>query len=380
MTGLSFSDSRARQGRERTLPKNIVICCDGTDNDVAKDSTNILRLYRMLCRDQRQVAYYDPGVGTLVNPFAISRLRKYIGRRVDAAIGYRVRDNVVAAYLFLARNYLPGDSIYLFGFSRGAYTVRALAGMIHFLGLVRPELENLGGLARALYCNEDHGYAVSRRFAGGNRFNVAFGVVPKPTVHFVGVFDTVSSFGWIWDFETLPFTADNPSVTHIRHALAIDERRACFPANVFVPDENQKGNCKQVWFAGVHADVGGGYPEENSSLAKVPLAWMLREAEALGLFIDEVERERLTDSKEKPPADPLGAANESLQGVFWWVIECLPRRSWDNEAKRMRWHAPNLGRRRTIEPGSVIHVSVVERMKQKGYAPANLPKEYRVEV
>jgi uncharacterized protein (DUF2235 family) len=361
------------------LPRNIVVCCDGTDNDVAKDSTNVLRLYRMLVRDQRQVAYYDPGVGTLVNPFAISRLRKRVGRRIDAAIGYRVRDNVVAAYLFLARNYLPGDSIYLFGFSRGAYTVRALAGMIEFLGLVRPELESLGGLARALYCNEDRGYEVSQRFGGGNRFNAAFGVVPKPAVHFVGVFDTVSSFGWVWDFQTLPFTADNPSVTHIRHALAIDERRACFPANLFVPGEQQQAHCKQVWFAGVHSDVGGGYPEKEATLAKVPLTWMLREAEALGLLVDDAERDRLMGSKGKPAADPLGPTHESLTGPFWNCMELLPRRSWDNDAKRMCWHAPNLGRRREIKPESVIHASVVERMKQKGYAPANLPKDYRVE-
>jgi uncharacterized protein (DUF2235 family) len=363
----------------RTLPRNIVVCCDGTDNEVARDSTNVLRLYRMLARDRRQVAYYDPGVGTLVNPFAITRRWKYFARRIDAAIGYRVRDNVVAAYLFLAGNYLPGDSIYLFGFSRGAYTVRALAGMIQFLGLVRPELQNLGGLARALYCNEDQGYGVSERFGGGNRFNAAFGVVPKPMVHFVGVFDTVSSFGWVWDFQTLPFTADNPSVRHIRHALAIDERRACFPANLFVPGEQQRADCKQVWFAGVHADVGGGYPEKEAMLAKVPLTWMLREAEALGLLIDDEERERLMGSKKKPAADYCSPIHESLTGLFWKCMEFLPRRNWNNDAKGMRWHAPNLGRRREIKPDSVIHVSVVERMRQMGYAPANLPKDYRVE-
>src|SRR5438552_18866539 len=91
------------------MPKNIVICCDGTDNEVATDSTNVLRLFRMLERDQRQVAYYDGGVGTLVDPAAISVLRKYLSRRLDAAIGLRVRENVIAAYRFLARTYQPGD-------------------------------------------------------------------------------------------------------------------------------------------------------------------------------------------------------------------------------------------------------------------------------
>src|ERR1017187_2292148 len=97
----------------RTLPRNIVVCCDGTDNEVATDSTNVLRLFRMLERDGRQVAYYDGGVGTLVDPAAISRVRKSLSRRLDAAIGLRVRENVIAAYRFLAQSYQPGDKIYL---------------------------------------------------------------------------------------------------------------------------------------------------------------------------------------------------------------------------------------------------------------------------
>jgi Uncharacterized alpha/beta hydrolase domain (DUF2235) len=125
------------------MPKNIVVCCDGTDCEVATDSTNVLRIFRMLERDQRQVAYYDAGVGTLVDPEAISRWRKFLSRRLDAAIGLRVRENVIAVYRFLAQTYQPDDQIYLFGFSRGAYTVRAVAGMINFLGLVRPEVEDL---------------------------------------------------------------------------------------------------------------------------------------------------------------------------------------------------------------------------------------------
>jgi uncharacterized protein (DUF2235 family) len=360
------------------MSRNIVVCCDGTDNEVATDSTNVLRLFRMLERDHRQVAYYDGGVGTLVDPAAISVLRKYVSRRLDAAIGLRVRENVIAAYRFLARTYEPGDQIYLFGFSRGAYTVRAVAGLVHFLGLLRPELENLATLAWAVYANEAHIYTVSRRFAGGNRFNRCFGVNPKPEIHFMGVWDTVSSFGWFWNFQTLPHTAVNPSVMHFRHALAMDERRACFPANLFFPREEQLPNCKQVWFAGVHSDVGGGYPEKEATLAKVPLAWMIREAEALGLFISAAARQYLMDSKDKPPPDPCGPVHESLAG-FWKAMEYFPRRSWDGAAGRMCWQGPHCGRRRPIEPGSVLHVSVLDRMKRLNYSPGNLPKDHRVE-
>jgi uncharacterized protein (DUF2235 family) len=305
-------------------------------------------------------------------------VRKFVSRRLDAAIGLRVRENAIAAYRFLARWYAPGDRIYLFGFSRGAYTVRAVAGMIHFLGLLRPELENLAILAWALYANEGHVYPVSQRFAGGNRFHRCFGVAPKPPIQLVGVWDTVSSFGWFWDFQSLPFTADNPSIVHIRHALAIDERRACFPANLFFPQDVQQVNCKQVWFAGVHADVGGGYPENEASLAKVPLAWMIREAEELGLLLNAAQREYLMDSKKKPPPDPCGPIHESLAG-FWKALEYVPRRSWDESVKRMRWQGPHRGRRRWIEPGAVLHVSVLERRNQQDYWPKNLPGAFEVE-
>ena len=273
-----------------TPPRNIVVCCDGTDNEVATDSTNVLRLFRMLERDGRQLAYYDGGVGTLVDPTAISLVRKYLSRRLDAAIGLRIRENAIAAYRFLSRTYRPGDKIFLFGFSRGAYTVRAVAGLIHFLGLLRPELENLAPLAWAVYANEANAYPVSHRFAGGNRFNRSFGVTPMPPIHCIGAWDTVSSFGWFWNFRTLPHTAVNPSITHFRHALAIDDRRACFPANLYFPQEELQANCKQVWFAGVHADVGGGYPEKEATLAKVSLAWMIREAEASGLLVNAAQR------------------------------------------------------------------------------------------
>jgi len=360
------------------VPKNIVLCCDGTDNEVATDSTNVLRLFRMLERDERQVAYYDGGVGTLADPAAISIFQRYLSRRLDAAIGLRVRDNVIAAYRFLARTYEPGDQIYFFGFSRGAYTVRAMAGLMHFLGLVRPELENLAPLAWAVYANEAHAYTVSPRFAGGKRFNRCFGVRPKPTIHFVGAWDTVSSFGWFWNYQTLPHTTVNPSIGHFRHALAIDERRACFPESLFRPDEEQQLHCKQVWFAGVHADVGGGYPEKEATLAKVSLVWMLREAEQLGLLINASEREYLLNSKTKPVTNPCGPIHESLAG-FWKAIEYLPRRGWDEPAGRMRWQGLHCGRRRTIQPGSTLHASVLERQKKLGYAPPNLPAEFGVE-
>ena len=224
----------------RTLPRNIVVCCDGTDNEVATDTTNVLRLFRMLECDQPQLAYYDGGVGTLVDPAAISVVAEVFqpaARCGDRLARSRKRDR----RLPFPRPDLPTRRPDLpVRIQPGAYTVRAVAGLIHFLGLLRPELENLATLAWAMYANEANVYQVSQCFAGGNRFNRSFGVTPKPPIHFVGTWDTVSSFGWFWNFRTLPYTAANPSITHFRHALAIDERRACFPANLYFPEGSKR--------------------------------------------------------------------------------------------------------------------------------------------
>jgi hypothetical protein len=126
--------------------------------------------------------------------------------------------------------------------------------------------------------------------------------------------------------------------------------------------------------------VGGGYPEKQNgaTLAKVPLAWMLREAVALGLRINDAQRQYLMDSRGKPPPDACGPIHESLAG-FWTAMEYLPRRSWDSATKRMQWQSPHCGRRRPITPGPVVHISVVERMKRLNYSPGNLPGNYTVE-
>ncbi len=217
------------------MAKNLVICCDGTSNDVSSDSTNVLRLYRCLERSDQQLAYYDAGVGTVADPTKLTWFGKQFSRKLDMGIGLSVRENACRCYRFLCEHYRAEDRVFLFGFSRGAYTVRALAGMVHFLGLVRPELENLDRLAWNIYANDDQSLAVGRRFEAGNRFRKAFGIEQSPRIHFVGVWDTVSTFGFIWNLRTVPFSANNPSIAHIRHALSIDEHRACFQPNRFRP-------------------------------------------------------------------------------------------------------------------------------------------------
>jgi uncharacterized protein (DUF2235 family) len=357
-------------------------------NEVAKDSTNVLRTYRCLARNSDQITFYDCGVGTISNPDRITERGRRLSRLVDSALGLSVRANVIQAYLFLVRHYQPGDRIYLFGFSRGAYTVRAVAGMIHFLGLLRPELQDLGDLAWSVYSGENVPRSVRKWFRGANRFRNSFGIDQRVTIHFVGVWDTVSSFGWFGDLRTLPRTANNPSIVHVRHALAIDERRAMFQANHFRPRKlGQHETFKEVWFAGCHSDVGGGHDEKDGTISKVSLEWMLREAESLGLFIDSGKRRHLLNQPpDHPQADPLGEIHESLKG-HWHLAELLPLRSYSGEAGKKRWKRPHLWARRKIgtkEPRPtkpILHTSVVERIRARSdYRPLNLPAAYDVEL
>ena len=129
--------------------RNIIICCDGTGNEISENISNVLKLYRCLRKTEktqpRQLVYYDPGVGTLARPDPWHKLRQDFNAILGLATGYGLDDNVLAAYSFLVHHYQAGDAIYLFGFSRGAYTVRVLAGLIHKVGLIAPEQVNLAG-------------------------------------------------------------------------------------------------------------------------------------------------------------------------------------------------------------------------------------------
>lgn len=375
------------------MPKKLVVCCDGTNNEIAGDATNVLRLYRMLVRDKEQIAFYDSGVGTLAHPDRITSWGRSISRLFDSAMGLSIRQHFLKAYRFLTRHYEPGDEIYLFGFSRGAYTARAVAGAIRMFGLLRSELEGLEDLVWAIYSGENN--LPASRFAAAPVFRKSFGVESLNSevdsgrfsvkIHCVGVWDTVSAFGTISDLRTLPHTSDNPAISHVRHALAIDERRSIFQANLFRPkDRTQHDSFKQVWFAGVHSDVGGGYPEATGTLSKVSLNWMLDEVIPLGLKIDPDQRKHLMNNPRDrhPTADPLGTIHESLE-KGWHLLEVVPQRRYSSSRDGLRWHCPNFWRRRTVaefdgggEPiKPTLHQSVLDRRDcaTSKYSPGNLP-------
>jgi uncharacterized protein (DUF2235 family) len=353
------------------MTKNIILCCDGTANEFAQDRTNVVKLFFTLHHDPTaQVAYYHPGLGTMEAVGAITSFGRKITKFLGQAIGYGLESDIRDAYTFLMSQYADGDRIYLFGFSRGAYTVRAVAGLLHMYGLLRPGNEPLVPYAIRMMTaitklrGDGAGLAderVSDYFALASQFKQHFcrtGANP----HFVGVWDTVSSVGWVENPLRLPYTSNNPDIQIGRHAIAIDERRAFFRTNLWHPaPEGGPQDIKQVWFPGVHSDVGGGYPEDESGLAKIALAWMLKEAETAGLLTDAERVDVVLGEKGqgyvKP--DPHASAHESLT-PSWWPAEFVPKRNYDwlreKEVRRM-----NLFRRRIIPSGALVHRSAYER-------------------
>jgi len=360
------------------MPKNIVICCDGTGNEFGPTNSNVVKLFQMLRRaPDEQAAFYDPGVGTMAAPEAISKFMKKITWIFGLAFGFGLKRNVCEAYAYLVEYYRPDDRVFLFGFSRGAYTARTLAAMLHKCGLLERGADNQIPYAFRMFRQKTN-------FAVAAGFKKTFA---RPcSVHFVGVWDTVSTVGWVYNPVTFPFTARNPSIAVFRHAISIDERRTHFRTNLFRAEAEQ--DCKQVWFAGVHADIGGSYPEPESGLAKLTLQWMLREAQAHGLLVDQKRSEEIllgTGKEGEAKPDPGAMQHDELQRLGWRIVEHLPRRYIDMRAEppgaTWTW-SPIFGfyRPRFIAEKSCLHESVFRRKSVKpDYQPPNLPQGFTLE-
>lgn len=354
------------------MPKNIVVCIDGTGNEFGDRNSNVIKLYSTLILDDgRQVAYYHPGLGTMGASNALTKLGKWWTKVLGLAFGYGLSGALQDCYSFLMESYTEGDLIYIFGFSRGAYCARALAAMLHMYGLLHRGNEPLIPY-------------VLRMFEKKKKTPGDFDLAPifKDTfsrtcsLHFVGVWDTVSSVGWIYDPFHLPYTALNPDVENGRHAISIDERRCAFRQNLWSATTTAGQDLKQVWFAGVHSDVGGGYPEKESGLSKITLQWMLEEAKVKGLLVSAADEQNVLGVTDPSMVRPscTGKLHKSLKG-FWCLLEILPRRFWDDQSNppEMRWKIP-LASPRYMKDSSEVHSSVCDRISQvPNYRPTNLP-------
>jgi uncharacterized protein (DUF2235 family) len=359
------------------MAKNIVICCDGTGNEFGEQNSNVVKLYKTLVCNAAQIAYYHPGVGTMGARNALSRIGKWWTRVIGLAFGYGISENVADAYQFLMREFEPGDYVYVFGFSRGAYTARALCGMLHIVGLLSEGNEGLIPYAVRMIKRKEIDFKIAADF------KKTFSRECKP--HFMGVWDTVSSVGWIYDSVHFPFTkaTNNPDLQVVRHAVSIDEHRAFFRQNLFGAPNGPQQDVKEVWFAGVHSDVGGSYPESESQLSQIALRWMLCEGELAGLTIDPHRKADILGGK-LPYIAPDPATKNQHKSLYgrWWIAELWPKvihaqtvqGTW---SRSIRW---NLARGRWISPDSLVHESVEQRLTTASppYKPRNLPQQRRI--
>lgn len=344
--------------------KRLIVCCDGTWNFADQDSTtNVLKVARAIPKEAdgvEQRVYYSPGVGT----------RRWESLR-GGAFGMGLSSNVMDAYRFLVDAYEPGDELYLFGFSRGAFTARSLAGLIRNSGILRRENAHRIKDAWRLYHDriERPNGAASELFRGAYAFETG--------IHFIGVWDTVGSLGipvpgprWLkpvanlinrrWAFHDTQLSS---WVKGAFHALAIDEQRPPFAPTLWRQQPGAADNgqeLKQVWFAGVHCDVGGGY--ESTALSDITLLWMVHQAHRYGL-------EFKAEAFSKLGSDAMGKMNDSRTGLYRLI---------------RRWHRPiGLAADEQSRPDGCEHLadSAQKRYDSNAdYRPPNLEDARRRQV
>ncbi|KAF8873256.1 hypothetical protein CPB84DRAFT_1854095 [Gymnopilus junonius] len=268
-SALSGSSTNSSELQEPTIPPNhkhrtLVLCFDGTGDQFDDDNSNIVNFFTMLKKDspEQQLVYYQAGIGTYTIPQIAKPMMAKLHKLMDTMVGVHLDAHVMGGYEFLMQNYKAGDKIFLFGFSRGAYTARALGGMLHKIGLLPRDNHQQVPFAYKMYSREDQ-----KGLEQSAAFKKAFSI--EVDIELIGVLDTVGSVGLIP--KRLPFTTFNTHVKNFRQALSLDEHR--YLGGMHSTD------VEEVWFLGCHCDVGGGAVknEVRNNLARISLRWMIRE-------------------------------------------------------------------------------------------------------
>jgi len=346
--------------------KRIVLCCDGTWNRADQEHngvpipSNVVRMaFRVAHSDGHmpQIICYDQGVGT----------GNIIDRLTGGAFGDGLEENIYDAYRFLIANFEADDELFIFGFSRGAFTARSLGGLIRKCGILKRASVSRYREAIALYRNDqrpDEPNPTKFREA-----HSVTGLDPIP-IHFMGVWDTVGSLGiplrglrWLTRRQhQFHDTELSKAIRNGYHALAVDERRGPFEPTLWTHKPKPGQHVEQVWFCGAHSDVGGGYVERG--LADVALEWMIEKATGAGLALhEEAVRAYPLDPK------PTGALHNSKRG-FYVLTPGLDRpigvgRSLSGDVTS------------DPDPTQRVHPSVRERWEaDPGYRPPELVKYY----
>jgi len=382
------------------MAKNIVLCSDGTGNKGGYgNDSNVYKLYQAIDihnSNTQQISFYDNGVGTKVDGSAVKSNKIWVA--LSGALGLGFKGKVRDLYEFLARHYQAGDTIYIFGFSRGAATVRAFTGFIDSCGLLdkskTTEVDFQERINQALHAYEN----ISSKPELASDFKQKYavngeGYAPDANlqIHFLGVWDTVSALGFPngtwktsdWFFKSLDLASKqlekltdkywphqfynyklNNSILYACQALSIDDERKTFHPKVWNESSREPDSVEQVWFAGVHSNVGGGYP--RTGLSNVALEWMLKQATEKGLvFIQD------DTSAVDAHANVQGKLYDSRDGLG--VYYRYQPRNIEQLCISQRTGKPK------IAAGKIkIHNTAIERIKQGTalYAPGFLPVQF----
>lgn len=383
------------------MARNIVICADGTGNTFGRSVSNVARMIQLLALDDRdqQVVVYDQGIGTdarrwkeileyrrtIFDAEALQvlpgpheswfRPAEWIALVRGLTSGYGLADNVSQMYRALAELRENDDRVFLFGFSRGAFTVRALAGLLYRCGLPRrgrPDFDRLFDRAWALFLPMQPCPNERTEF-------LTIEAQRECPIHFLGVWDTVKSYGGLRP-TMLPHLRHNPIVAHVRHALALNERRGWFDATTWgcldldlrcggawsrlpedVRQQLKHQDIEEVWFRGCHSDVGGGDREARS--ARIALRWMLGEAAHAGLRLNADGLRLMQPAVEREWAE----VHES-RTIAWRLIESIPRITIDNSGlwpMTVAAPTPHAARR----PGRLLRNDVITVHESVGPLP-----------
>ena len=290
--------------------KRLVVCSDGTWNRPdqvdrgQRSPSNVVKMARAVApadaEGNTQVVFYDRGVGTG------NLLDRLTGGWFGAGLSANLQDN----YRFLVHNFVPGDEIYLFGFSRGAFTARSTGGLIRNCGLLRRDQADRIPDAWAMY----HSPTLAPNSKEAEAFRAQYS--HETPIRLLGVWDTVGGLGipisllrWFtrrrYQFHDVELSR---FVEHAYQAVAIDERRKSFRPSLWQAKPSSDQKVEQTWFSGVHANVGGGY--RDSGLSDITLLWMVERAKGAGLAFDE----DILQAMARP--DPEGELRESRRGLF----------------------------------------------------------------
>jgi uncharacterized protein (DUF2235 family) len=390
--------------------RTLVLCFDGTGDQFDTDNSNIVEFFGLLKKDDpsQQLVYYQAGIGTYTIPQIATPFFAKVSKLVDEAIAWDLDAHVMGGYEFLMQNYAANDRICIFGFSRGAYTARCLAGMIHKVGLLPTCNHQQIPFAYKMYTTAD-----DKGWKQSNDFKKTFSI--DVDIEFLGVWDTVNSVGIVP--RRLPFATSNTIVRTFRHAVSLDERRAKFKANLWnrpqkheallsITDqkiaeaaklkakasadkahhqetlwmlEHRYGkerltptDVEEVWFAGGHCDVGGGSVDNGVKpcLARIPFRWMIRECfktnSGIIFHTEELRKVGLDPAtlypvvRPRPPAIPINPTSLKPHEL----IQDIPKSS-----STSKQAVDDNNNNNTPNPAEVVHSSEEEEDLRDSLAP-----------